>query len=150
MSALKTRFRALFLFHGLLLTAALSHQASLHASELIYQPINPSFGGNPNNGVVLLSNAQAQNKHKDPDIGGSALGKKTSLQEFNEMLERSVLGQLASAATSSIMGSGGKLVPGTIQTGNFTITIIDLGGGKLRITTTDKVTGTSTSFEVGQ
>ncbi len=37
------------------------------ATELIYTPVNPVFGGNPLNGPVLLNNAQAQNNKKDPD-----------------------------------------------------------------------------------
>jgi curli production assembly/transport component CsgF len=47
------------------------------------------------------------------------------------------------------MGSGGKLKPGVVETGNFRIEIVDSGGGMLTITTTDKVTGASTSFQVG-
>jgi curli production assembly/transport component CsgF len=30
------------------------------ASQLIYRPVNPSFGGDPNNGSWLLSSANAQ------------------------------------------------------------------------------------------
>ena len=65
------------------------------------------------------------------------------------MLERSILSQLASGAAAKISANG-KLIPGTVETANFTITIIDLGGGVLQITTTDKATGTSTSFQVNQ
>ncbi len=36
------------------------------AGELIYQPINPSFGGDPFAGSYLLGKAQAQDTHKDP------------------------------------------------------------------------------------
>ncbi len=119
-----------------------------HSTELIYTPVNPVFGGNPFNGPVLLNSAQATNKHEDPKVKESSLSlKETPLQQFNDNLERSILSQLASAATSGII-AGGKIVPGTVQTGNFTITIIDLGGGLLQITTTDKVTGSSTSFKV--
>jgi curli production assembly/transport component CsgF len=34
--------------------------SSAAASEIVYHPINPSFGGNPLNGSALLSQAQAQ------------------------------------------------------------------------------------------
>jgi curli production assembly/transport component CsgF len=77
------------------------------------------------------------------------LSDKTPLQQFNDNLQRSVLSQLASAATSSVI-SNGKLVPGTVQTGDFKITIADMGGGMLQITTVDKVTGASTTFQVSQ
>ncbi|WP_136419737.1 curli assembly protein CsgF [Herbaspirillum sp. ST 5-3] len=120
------------------------------ATELVYVPVNPSFGGNPLNAPGLLGAAQATNKHKAPVTVDSALSRQTSLQQFNDMLERSILSQLAYAATSSVMGTGGRLVPGTVETGNFRINILDMGGGVLQITTTDKVTGASTSFQVGQ
>jgi curli production assembly/transport component CsgF len=123
------------------------------ATEMVYTPLNPSFGGNPNNGVVLLNSASATNKHKDSasSLAGASLLQKTPLQTFNDNLERAILGQLASSASQKLLGgTGGGLTPGTVETGNFTIRISDLGGGALQVTTTDKVTGISTSFQVGQ
>lgn len=119
--------------------------AGAHATELVYVPINPMFGGNPQNGAVLLSSAQAQNKAKDPD---DKSGKKaTSLEQFNDSLQRAVLGRLASAATSTILGPNGQLIPGTITVGDFTITIVDLGS-TLQVTTSDGVN--TTVFEVSK
>ena len=132
---------------------ALSVTNCAFGTEMVYTPINPSFGGNPNNGVVLLNNASATNKHKDPasSLAGNSLLQKTPLETFNDNLERAILGQLASSASQKLLGgTGGGLTPGTVETGNFTIRISDLGGGALQVTTTDKVTGTSTSFQVGQ
>jgi curli production assembly/transport component CsgF len=45
------------------------------ASELIYHPVNPTFGGNPLNGSFLLSQAQAQGEgvksgSQGPDLSG--------------------------------------------------------------------------------
>jgi curli production assembly/transport component CsgF len=120
-----------------------------HATELVYVPVNPNFGGSPLNGAALLNAAQAQNRSKDPDANLGS-DKQSALEQFNESLQRSVLGRLASAATSSILGPNGQLVPGTVETGDFVITISDTGGGSLRVVTTDKITGSSTSFEVGQ
>jgi curli production assembly/transport component CsgF len=119
--------------------------SSAGASELVYVPVSPQFGGHPNTGAAMLSQAQATNKHKE----ASPFSQQTSLQQFNDALSRSIMSQLAGAATSSIIGSNGKLVPGTIQTGNFRITIVDTGGGVLQITTTDLATGASTTFIVG-
>ena len=132
---------------------ALAITSTASATEMVYTPINPSFGGNPNNGVVLLNNASATNKHKDPasSLTSNSLLQKTPLQTFNDNLERAILGQLASSASQKLLGgTGGGLTPGTVETGNFTIRISDLGGGALHVTTTDKVTGVSTSFQVGQ
>ncbi len=123
--------------------------ASAHATEIVYTPVNPAFGGSPLNGSVLLNVAQSQNKSKDPDDPNTHAAQKSSLEQFNENLQRSVLSQLASAATSSVM-SNGKLIPGTVQTGDFKIVISDMGGGMLQITTTDKVSGASTTFQVSQ
>lgn len=120
------------------------------ATELVYVPVNPSFGGYPANGPGLLASASATNKHTAGSLGGSSLLNQTPLQQFNATLERTVMSQLASAATSKLMGADGKLTPGTFSTANFTITVTDLGGGVLRVTTTEKSTGATTTFEVGQ
>lgn len=120
------------------------------ATELVYVPVNPSFGGYAANGPGLLASASATNKHTDHGLGGASPFNQTPLQQFNETLERMVLNQLASAATSKLMGQDGKLVPGTFSTANFIITVTDLGGGVLRVTTVEKSTGVTTSFEVGQ
>jgi curli production assembly/transport component CsgF len=122
----------------------------IHATELVHVPMNPVFGGNPLNGPVLLNNAQAENKKTDPAAAAAAATKTSALQDFNDTLQRSILGRLASAATSNIVGTNGQLVPGTVETGDFRISIVDVGGGLLKITTTDKTTGASTQFQVGQ
>jgi curli production assembly/transport component CsgF len=118
-------------------------------TELVYTPVNPSFGGNPLNSAMLLGVAQATNKHKDPQADSYGIGKQSPLDQFSDTLERSILSQLSAAAVSRVMGPNGGLQPGTVETGNFRITIVDAGGGVLTITTTDKVTGASTSFQVG-
>lgn len=133
-----------------MLLAWLAGASCAGATELVYQPVNPSFGGYPANGQHLLGIATATNKHVDKGVGYSSLLDQSPLAQFNQTLERTVLSQLAAAATSKLTGSDGKLLPGTFQTANFTITVIDLGGGILRITTVDKTTGASTSFEVSQ
>jgi curli production assembly/transport component CsgF len=120
------------------------------ASELVYVPVNPNFGGAPSNGPGLLGSASATNRHGQSGLGGASPLNQTPLDQFNQTLERMMLSQLASAATSKLMGSDGKLLPGTFSTENFVITVTDLGGGQLRVTTTDKTTGAVTSFEVGQ
>jgi curli production assembly/transport component CsgF len=39
---------------------AMSQLTTAAASELVYHPVNPTFGGNPANGSSLLAQAQAQ------------------------------------------------------------------------------------------
>lgn len=117
--------------------------------ELVYVPVNPNFGGNPINGSALLGNAQSQDKYKDPEASKFE-NSKSSLDDFNQMLQRSILSRISSAVSSSVVSSNGKMIPGTVETTDFTITIGDLGGGVLQITTTDKISGQSTSFQISQ
>jgi curli production assembly/transport component CsgF len=135
-----------------LMLASVTLAAQAAATELVYFPLNPSFGGSPLNGQVLLNSALATNRHTDPDIGQDTFGieQKTPLQTFNETLERSILNRLTVAASSKIIGTNGQFIPGVLETDNFTITVADIGGGNLTITTTDKLTGDSTSFQVTQ
>lgn len=129
--------------------AGLMGSASLSATELVYYPLNPSFGGSPLNGPVLLNSALATSKHKDPDIEErQGLEQRTPLQNFQESLERSILNRLSSAAASRLFDAQGNFVPGTLQTENFIITIADMGGGIFAVTTEDKATGGTTTFQI--
>ncbi|GAB3626689.1 hypothetical protein PTE30175_03020 [Pandoraea terrae] len=127
---------------ALLLLIALG---SAGATELVYVPKNPSFGGNPLNGTTFINEAQLQNKHDtDPST------QKSQLQQFNDNLQRVILSRLASSISGGLFDSNGKLVPGTLDTTDFSIAITSLGGNQLQITTTDKSTGQQTSFQVSQ
>jgi curli production assembly/transport component CsgF len=119
--------------------------ASAQATELIYYPVNPNFGGNPANGATLLSQAQAQDKSKDPALDS---GKMSPQEQFNDTLQRAVLGRLAAAATSKVVDPNGKLKPGTIETADLLITITEIGGGSYRILSLDKNKGTVTSIDL--
>lgn len=129
---------------GLGLVCALC--GSVNASELVYTPNNPSFGGNPLNGAVMLNQATAQNKFKESTSSSS----ENSLTQFNSMLQSAILSRVSSAVTSSIVGTDGSLVPGTVETTDFRITITNLQSGLLQIVTTDKTTGQTTQFQVNQ
>ena len=67
---------------------------------------------------------------------------------FNDLLQRSILSRIASSMSSSLFDTNGELVPGTLETSDFIIDIIDLGDGVLEITTTDKNTGATSSFQI--
>src|SRR3954454_5833439 len=70
------------------LIAGILISASVSASEQVYRPVSPTFGGNPLNGTFLLSTAQAQGKgvksgQQGPDLSGlndalKDLGKNTN------------------------------------------------------------------------
>lgn len=66
--------------HGLALSAiaalvAVAAASAAAGSEMVYHPVNPTFGGNPLNGSALLSQAQAQGMGvksgaASPDLSG--------------------------------------------------------------------------------
>lgn len=111
-----------------------------NATDLVYAPLNPTFGGSPLNASGLLSAAQAQNPFKAPT--------NTPLQNFNNSLQQAILNRLTTQSLSSIFGANSKLVPGSYNTSAYTITITDSGNGSLTIATTDKKTGAVVSFEL--
>ncbi len=119
---------------------------SVNASELVYTPNNPSFGGNPLNGAILLNQATAQSKFKE----STSSSEQSALTQFNSMLQSAILSRVSSAVTSSIVGADGSLTPGTVETTDFRITITNLQTGLLQIVTTDKTTGQTTQFQVNQ
>jgi curli production assembly/transport component CsgF len=117
------------------------------ASGFVYQPKNPSFGGSPLNGSILLNSAQAQNTIKDPNIEEET--EETALEEFNSRLQRSLLSRLTNSIASTFVDDDGSLIPGQTITEDFVIDVIDQGDGSIRVTTTDRTTGNSTTFIVG-
>lgn len=118
---------------------------SSQASELLYTPVNPSFGGSPLNGNFLLNSAQVQNTYIDPALEEE---EESALDDFNNRLQRSLLNRLTSSLSSSFVDDDGNLVPGEVETSDFSVSIVDEGNGTLSVTTTDKVTGDSTTFIV--
>jgi curli production assembly/transport component CsgF len=129
---------------------ACSVASAVLATDLVYRPINPSFGGDPLNGPTLLNQANAQNRHKEPAEQDDRFSQQSPLQQFNDQLQRAVLGRIASSVSGGLFNSSGQLIPGVVETAEFRIAIVDLGGGVLSITTTDKVSGQSTTFQVAQ
>ncbi|MDX8392131.1 MAG: curli assembly protein CsgF [Mariprofundaceae bacterium] len=117
------------------------------AEQIVYRPVNPSFGGSPNNASGLLAKANSENNFKDP-AALNALKKLSPLQQFQQNLQQFVLNRVAASVTGTIIGPGGALVPGTISTTNFDIQVINLAGGGTKIITTDKNTGQATFFQV--
>jgi len=109
------------------------------ATDLVYVPTNPAFGGSPLNGSHLLATAQAQNPYRAPTA--------SPLQNFNNALQQAILNRLSTLTLTTMFGAGNKLLPGTYETLAYTITVTE-SGGILTITTTDKKTGAVVSFEV--
>ncbi|AFU98984.1 curli assembly protein CsgF [Simiduia agarivorans] len=107
-------------------------------SELIYTPTNPAFGGNPINGNYLLSNAQAQDTYKNPDLG-EGYSTPSDLDRFTSSLQSRLLSQLLTD-----VGSGNS---GSIETDAFIVDLVDIDG-VLTVTITDRETNEVTEIVV--
>ena len=125
------------------LLASLLLSTSVGATELVYTPVNPSFGGNPLNGAWLLGNAQAQNDTKDPDaIDRSSLTGTSALDRFTSQLESRLL--------SDLLGDVRDGKTGSITTDDFIVNIINDDLGNLVVNITDRLTGETSEIVIGQ
>jgi len=120
------------------------HVAAASATEIIYTPVNPSFGGNPLNGPLLLNIANTINKYRDPALQDALnrLANKTPLERFNERLQQSILDRISGSVVS------GTPQEGTFDAGSFLVTVATLADGLVVITTTEKATGATTQFQI--
>lgn len=82
---------------------------SVKATELVYTPVNPNFGGSYLNGSYLLANASAQNDHKN---SGSSYVAPTALERMASSLESRLISQLFNDASN---GEEGYLKPLTLR-----------------------------------
>lgn len=110
------------------------------AGELVYQPINPSFGGDPFNGSYLLGKAQAQDTHEAPST--SRFEPLSATERLIQSLQSRLISQLISDVGS------GEINEGTFDSSEFGVVIVD-EGGQLSINVTDKATGDVTTINVG-
>ena len=115
-----------------------------HAGELVYRPINPSFGGDPFNGTPLLNAAIAQDDNEDPDAqAGSTFG---SVESFADSIDRAILNRLALELVNQAFGED-EIGDGTFNTGLNTITV-QTGAASTLVTIVDNATGEVTVVEI--
>jgi curli production assembly/transport component CsgF len=124
-----------------LATAALILSAPA-AAEIVYQPTNPSFGGNPFNSSHLLGIANAQNTYTDPRAQTSS----SDADLFARQLQSRLLSALSSQITDAIFGANPQ-ERGTITFGGQTISFVrTLESVQLAITNNDS--GEVTNIEI--
>lgn len=100
------------------------------AQDLVYEPINPSFGGNPFNSAHLLGIANAQNDFKDPKSQSNS----SQADIFARQLQSRLLSALSSQIVDAIFGENPQQ-QGTISFGGQTIDFFrDLESVTLNIT----------------
>ena len=125
------------------LLAFLPLHAPADAQQLVYTPINPSFGGNAFNSTQLLAEASAQNQYKASVSTTS--GAQTPAQAFSQQLQSRLLSALATQVTDAIFGANPQN-QGTVRFGDQTISFIrSLDGISLTIT---DATGAQTVINV--
>lgn len=119
----------------MLIIAGLFLVGTSQATELVYTPINPSFGGSALNGSYLLNKANAQNDHT------ATSDEKDFVSRFKESLERNIMNTITRGVAS------GEITDGTYDTGDFRIEIASIGGGVM-LTITNLITGEVTVIEM--
>lgn len=110
------------------------------AGELVYQPINPSFGGDPFVGSYLLGKAQAQDTNTDPNA------RRAEPTSSTERLLQSLESRLISQLISDV--SRGEVQEGSFNSSEFGVVVSD-SSGELVVRVVDKVTGDVTEISVG-
>jgi len=138
-------------FMVIIITVIILSTASLSiASELIYRPTNPSFGGDSNNGQWMLNSAENQNRFKEP-AELSSQGEKGTLESFQDSLTRQLINKL-SMRIADLASQGTPLTsPLTYDLDGYQITLqdVDTGHGHaIEVLILDPSTGSSTSFQV--
>jgi curli production assembly/transport component CsgF len=104
------------------------------ATELVYTPVNPSFGGSALNGSFLLNKAQAQNdntRENDKDF----------VTRFQESLERNIINTITRGVAN------GEITDGIYDTGDFRVEVSPTGNGVM-LTITNLETGDVTVIEM--
>jgi len=125
------------------------------ASSLVYTPINPSFGGNPNMGVILLDEANSQNLPLAAQTAAEAAaaaaaakasgtGALTPSQIFAEELQSQLLSSFANQITQAIFGPNAQK-SGTFSYGTTTVTFVTIAG---EVTITIDAAGSITTITV--
>lgn len=119
--------------------------APVGATELVYTPINPSFGGNSFNGTYLLGAAESQNDHQEKYESYN----QDPLDNFEESLSRRLMSVLATKIVDSAFGEyDADLGTGSYEFGDYTIDIVANEGESIHVVITDTFTGGTTEVEV--
>ena len=118
---------------------ALLASPSIYTSELVYTPVNPSFGGNALNSSHLFNHANAINDYEDPSARDIFDEQESALDRLASSLESRLISQLLAD-----VGNGNT---GQLETEDFFLNIVD-DSGTLLVQIVDKATGESTEISV--
>ncbi len=117
----------------------------LSAQQLVYQPVNPAFGGDSFNYSWLISSAQLQDQLTDPNAQTTS-GLSSSFDSFERSLNSQLLSQLSRNLISDQFGENG-LSDGSYNIGGLQVEVIsDLDG--ITISVLDTETGEQTQVAI--
>ena len=117
---------------------------TISAQDLVFKPINPAFGGDTFNYNWLLSSAQSQDNTRNTATNSTT--PKSTLDDFQQSLNRQILSQLARQVVNSQFGETG-LQEGSYEVGSFQIDISPSSEGVV-ITVLDTAAGEQTQIIV--
>jgi len=134
------------LIYKILLLAVLTHMGvTLSAQQLIYQPVNPAFGGDSFNYSWLISSAQAQDLLENPNVQTTS-SLSSSFDSFERSLNSQLLSQLSRNLIADQFGEDG-LSDGSYSIGGLNVEVIsDLDG--ITISVFDTETGEQTQVSI--
>ncbi|MBA6327648.1 curli production assembly protein CsgF [Colwellia sp. MB02u-6] len=123
------------------------------SSELVYTPINPSFGGNPMNGSILLNKANGQNTHS------ASSNERSYGDRLQESLERAYINKVVREVTDLAFGEqqldeNGVPVASIFDnnslfvSGDFQVELITSNPDSLTVQITNILTGEITIVEI--
>lgn len=112
------------------------------ASDMVYAPNNPSFGGNPFNSSHLLAVANATNKYEDP----KATDNNSPAQQFLRTIQNRLVSAVANQITDLIFGENAQDA-GTVRFGDQQIDFVR-GVEGVTLTITNDLDGSVTEIIV--
>jgi curli production assembly/transport component CsgF len=116
------------------------------ASQLIYTPINPNFGGSPFNGPFLIDQATLQNQYSALPKPSSQQKNPSAAQSFAQRIENALVTQAANQLAGQILGPN-ALPSGTFSSNGTTISWQTVGG-EVTVTIVDGSTGGTTTITI--
>jgi curli production assembly/transport component CsgF len=111
-------------------------------ADMIYKPVNPSFGGDPFNSSHLQGLASSQNLHT-PDSTSTT---QTAGERFLSMLQSRLYSSLASQVAEAIFGENAQQ-SGSVTFDDQQVEFVNTGT-EIQITITDFLTGEVTNITV--
>ncbi len=113
------------------------------SADLIYRPVNPSFGGDPFNSNHLQGLAASQKSFEEQSESSST---QSTSERFLNMLESRLYSSLASQVADAIFGEDAQ-PNGTIVFDDQQISFVNTGT-EIRLTVTDFSTGKVTNIVI--